>query len=71
MASCTASVNGNTPLHLAIKRKDQDLALALINQNQHIRSQDKQYYTPLHLAITYKMEDIALALIEHGAKIYY
>jgi len=66
-------LTGMTPLHIAAKRGEMDLARLLIEHgadvNARIEQQDKAGITPLHVAVEAGHKDLARFLIAKGADV--
>lgn len=58
-----------TPLHLAIKNQDKDLAKELITKGKNIKATNSEGATPLHYAASFGDEKVINLLINKGADI--
>lgn len=61
--------NGYTPLHIAAKKNQMDIATTLLQYGAETNILTKQGVTPLHLASQEGHSDMAALLLEKGAHI--
>ena len=61
--------NGLTPLHIAVKDNEIDLAKILLDYGANIETKSKYAHTPLILAVEADLIDMAIVLIENGANV--
>lgn len=66
--SCT-NQNGYTPLHIAAKKNQMEIATVLLHYGAETNILTKQGVTPLHLASQEGHADMAALLITKGAQI--
>lgn len=64
------SLNGFSPLHLAVQGNDIDCVRMLLHIGVDINSVSSSGCTPLYLAGANQVEEIKLLLIENGARLY-
>ena len=60
---------GNTPLHLAIENKKNNIAIYLINKGSDVNSINNKGETPLHIAAKWRANEIVALLIAKGSEI--
>src|SRR5258708_20651531 len=58
-----------TPLHLALRRRQFEVAHRLIERGVNVATQDKHGWTPLHLVLQEGQLELACMLIERGADV--
>lgn len=58
--------NGDTPLHLAIRRGDTSLALSLIEKGIHLATTNRKGWSPLFDAVYYGNLEVVKALLHKG-----
>ncbi|PYH44679.1 ankyrin repeat domain-containing protein, partial [Aspergillus saccharolyticus JOP 1030-1] len=58
---------GQTPLHHACRKGDEETVRLLIRHNSDIRAADSKYWQPLHITADAGHERIVRILLEHGA----
>lgn len=61
--------NGYTPLHIASKKNQMEIATTLLQYGAETSIQTKQGVTPLHLASQEGHSDMAALLLEKGANV--
>ena len=61
---------GETPLHLALRRGYLDLMWLLLDQGADVDAQDKNCSTPLHAALCSSHPEAARLLLEYGASVH-
>ena len=61
--------NGLTPLHIAVKDNEIDLAKILLHHGADIEAKSKYAHTPLTLAVEADLIDMTIVLIENGANV--
>ena len=61
--------NGQTALHLAVRKNNMDLAQQLVQKGALVNAQDNSGKTPLHFAAETQQHDFEEFLIDHGANI--
>ena len=66
-SKCVAK-NGYTPLHVAAKRNQIDIATALIEYGADVNAVSRAGFTPVHLAAQEGNPDMVTLLIQHGAE---
>lgn len=68
LLSCTTQ-NGYTPLHIAAKKNQMEIATVLLQYGAETNILTKQGVTPLHLASQEGHADMAALLISKGAQV--
>lgn len=69
-ASAKASAkNGYTPLHIAAKKNQIEIASSLLSYNADANAESRAGFTPLHLASEEGYREMAALLIENGSKV--
>ena len=63
------TIYGNTPLHLVLLGRKEDVARMLIDGGANIRAVDNYINTPLHLASYWGKLDLSRMLTERGADV--
>jgi ankyrin repeat protein len=63
------NINGRTPLHIAVLRRHEKLAVRMIDKGANVNLPDKQGATPLHDAAEADSLKLAKILIESGADV--
>lgn len=58
-----------TPLHIAAKEDQEEVAQALLEHNASMTATTKKGFTPLHLAAKYGRTNIATLLLQRGAPV--
>ena len=66
---CTFFQNGYTPLHIAAKKNQMDIATTLIEYGAQPNAESKNGFTPLHLASQEGHTDMVSLLLEHKADV--
>ena len=61
-------LNGDTTLIFAIRSRNEDMALLLIEKGADVRVKDSNGWTPLMWAAYKGLEKVCLVLLEKGAK---
>ena len=61
--------DGETPLHLALIRRQVEVARALIERGADVAAQNKDGETPLHLASFWGQVEVARMLIEQAVDV--
>jgi ankyrin repeat protein/HEAT repeat protein len=61
--------DGRTPLHIATKKGQEEVARFLITKGANVNIKDKAGRTPLHVAVQYARKELAELLIAKGADI--
>ncbi len=56
-----------TPLHIASRLGNVDIAMLLLQHGADVDAATKDSYTPLHIAAKEGQDEVASVLIEHGA----
>ncbi|XP_046629849.1 uncharacterized protein LOC124310161 isoform X1 [Neodiprion virginianus] len=64
---CVTSQNGHTPLHIAARKNQMEIASALLERGADPNAESKAGFTPLHMSAQKGNHDITNLLIEHGA----
>ncbi|WP_338438814.1 ankyrin repeat domain-containing protein [Synechococcus elongatus] len=59
--------DGDTPLHVMVRRADLPAVLALIEAGANVNAIGDMGETPLHIAVRQELEAIVKALLEAGA----
>jgi ankyrin len=59
--------NNYSPLHIAAKQNQIDIATALLEYGAEVNGQSRQGYTPIHLAADQGHTDMVALLISHSA----
>lgn len=65
----SSSQNGYTPLHIAAKKNQMDIATTLLEYHADPNAESKNGFTPLHLASQEGHTDMASLLLEHKANV--
>eukprot|EP01119_Soliformovum_irregulare_P017230 TRINITY_DN5080_c0_g1_i2.p1 TRINITY_DN5080_c0_g1~~TRINITY_DN5080_c0_g1_i2.p1 ORF type:complete len:112 (-),score=26.14 TRINITY_DN5080_c0_g1_i2:60-395(-) len=63
------SINGSTPLHVAVSKSVDDVVIELLAQKADVTALDSCGNTPLHLALINKNVKIATCLCGSGASL--
>ena len=63
------NAKGETPLHIACIKGEQDTVLALLQEGATINAKDNAGWTPLHEACNHGHSSVVTSLLEHGALI--
>jgi len=61
--------NGDTALHLAIKRRKYHIAKYLIERTKNINDQNEKGHTPLMTAVIHASEEMVRIVLESGARV--
>lgn len=60
---------GNTPIHIAVERGNQEIVNLLINHKVELNCRDQMSRTPLHLAVSLHKPTILQSLLKAGARV--
>ena len=66
-SDCIYLQNGYTPLHIAAKKNQMDIATSLLEYGARSNAESKNGFTPLHLASQEGHTDMVSLLLESGA----
>lgn len=62
--------NGYTPLHIAARKNELQVARVLLQKGAEPGAVTRQFMTPLHLAAQEGHDDMAALLLDHGANVH-
>lgn len=62
---------GETPLHIAVCRGDDNIARFLINYGADIDAMNHADDTPMHIAVMHRHLGAVILLIEHGCNLFH